>query len=492
MVEMGLSHSLRLGLTTGALAVLGFVIVTSPAAANVPPPVSNTNVIRVPALGNATDGALTTRVTYTDTTATATAFSGDTVGLNNGFNFRMRTCVAYHLAGTTPVARCAIRSVDTRGNSAPIYTNVPTIALTNQPRATTQPWGYFKGYTEILYQSGSAWPLIAHSWPRGGLADVGIAVAPQGQTSGVLPPNSTVTLDGSFTSAINSGQPDSFCVTDPIPYTGGDLPPGVTSSHPAFAGAPAYYEVGLPSGAHTGEAPTGIMLVVHGGGWSLVGKGGVEAERPDADRWRDRGWETVNVTYRPCGESLTDVQWFYDHARAWFGSGAVIGALGTSAGGHLALQLAATRPGVYGVVSQAGPTDLTTIQDEPVYNPATGQFDSTLGSRWVRNLGAAAFGEENLASYSPAQLALSPLSSTRVLQAFSADDGVVPYDQAVDLDTALRTANPAAYVDDLQLAVGTIPFAHGKVTAAALDDFYAHERALVAPVTAPTVALDRR
>jgi hypothetical protein len=36
-----------------------------------------------------------------------------------------------------------------------------------------------------------------------------------------------------------------------------------------------------------------------------------------------------------------------------------------------------------------------------VFNSATGLYDSTLGSRWVHNLGAAAFGEENLRPTAP-------------------------------------------------------------------------------------------
>jgi hypothetical protein len=79
-----------------------------------------------------------------------------------------------------------------------------------------------------------------------------------------------------------------------------------------------------------------------------------------------------------------------------------------------------------------------------------------------------------------------------VLQGFSADDAIVPYQQAADLATAMRAADPFAYVDDVQLAAGTVPFAHGYVTQAALDDFYAREAQLVAPVTAPTVDLSRR
>jgi hypothetical protein len=88
-------------------------------------------------------------------------------------------------------------------------------------------------------------------------------------------------------------------------------------------------------------------------------------------------------------------------------------------------------------VSQAGPTDLSSIQGEPAYNPATGRNDSTLGGRLVHNVGAAAFGGENLPSYSPAAQASATLKSTRVLQGFSADDRFVPFQQAVDLGEAM-------------------------------------------------------
>ena len=460
-------------------------------AANVPDPVAKTLPIRVPALGNAPDGSLTTTVTYTDTTATARSSSGDTVRLSKGFVFLLRTCVAYHRHGRVPVVRYAERTVDTRVNTESILTRVPTVTLSAQPRPTTQPWAYFKAYAEVLYQAGSVWPLVAHSWPDNGLRGASVAVAARGHTAGVLPPNSTVLIDGAFTSAINSGWPDSFCTATTLPYSGG-LPSGVTSNHPAFAGAPAYSEVGLPTGSHAGKAPRGVMLIIHGGSWSATGAGAVQTMRPEADRWRARGWETVNLTYRPCGGSLGDVLWFYDKARAWFGPHAVIGAFGISAGAHLSLLLAANRAGVYSVVSEAGPTDLTTIQRQGAYNPATGLYDFTLGSRWVHNLGAAAFGEENLAAYSPTRQARSTLNRTRVLQAFAADDSAVPYRQAAALAGALRRANPAAYVDNVQLAKGTIPFGHGRVTQVAFDDFRRRERRLVAPITAPTVALDRR
>jgi acetyl esterase/lipase len=472
------------------LSVVAIAVVAPSAAANVPEPITSVNPLRIPWTGVTTNGSLTTQVAYGDTSSTATASTGDTIALGKGFSFRLFTCVAYHLYGTPPVSSCSERSVDTTANADTVYTHAPSVTLSDQPRPTTQPWGYFTAVTEV--RDASSLAVLAHSWPDNGLQGAGTAVAPQDQTTGILPPNSTVTVDGPFTSAINSSQPDSICSDQPVPSNGSVLPPGLRTSHPAFAGAPAYFEVGSPTGSYAGLPPRGVMLVIHGGGWTLTGAGGVESMRADADRWRARGWETVNVTYRACGQSAGDVLWFYDHARGWFGADAKICALGTSAGGHLALLIGANRGDLYCAVSQAGPTDLSRIQGEPVFNSATGLYDSTLGSRWVHNLGAAAFGEENLQAYSPAAQASATLKNTRVLQAFSADDAIVPFHQAVDLGEAMSAANPAAYVDNVQLAKGTIPFAHGLVSQAALDDFYAREERLVAPVIAPTVTLDSR
>jgi len=167
----------------------------------------------------------------------------------------------------------------------------------------------------------------------------------------------------------------------------------VSSSHVAFAGAPAYYEVGLPTGTYAGQAPRGVMLVIHGGGWTASSIGGVQAMRADAERWRSRGWETVNVSYRPCGQSASDALWFYDKARARFGAGAKICTLGTSAGGHLALNVGAYSPDVYCAVSQAGPTDLRTIRNEAAYDAASGAHTQTVGGRWISKLVSAIVSE---------------------------------------------------------------------------------------------------
>jgi Prolyl oligopeptidase family len=467
-------------LAAAPLAGLVLAVFASDAAANIPAPISKSNTVRAPTIGSPANGTLTTRVVYTDTTATATAATGNTIGLAKGFTYRLRTCVAYHLNAATPVSSCAERNVDTRSNRATIRTYAPTVILSGQPRPTTQPWGYFTPYTEVLSVNGAASSMTANSWPDTGLQGAGIAVAAQGQATGTLPANSTVTFGGTFTGAINTGQPDSICTEQPIPSDGSALPGGVRTSHPAFVGAPAYYEVGLPTGSYAGQAPRGVMLVIHGGSWTATSVGAVQTMRADADRWRARGWETVNLSYRACGQSAADALWFYDRTRAWFGAGAKVCALGTSAGGHLALLIGAQRPNLYCAVSQAGPTDLRTIQGEGAYDAASGLYTQTVGGRLVHNLAAAAFGEENLAAYSPAAQASPTLKSTRVLQGFSADDAFVPYRQAADLGEAMSAVNPAAYVDNVQLAAGTIPFGHGRVTQAALDDFYAREERLVA------------
>jgi len=465
------------------LIVHAFAVFAREAAANIPAPITKINTVRVLA-GTIADGTLTTKVTYTDTGVSAAASTDDTIGLVEGFSFLLRTCLAYHLHGTAPVSDCATRSVDTRSNAGTIYTDAPPVTLSGQLRPTSQPWGYFTAYTDVLSLNDGLWAISAHSWPAEGLQGAGIAVAAQGQDSGTLAPNSTVTVDGPFTGAIGSGQPDSICTTSAVASDGSALPAGVSTSHPAFFGAPAYYEVGLPTGTHAGQVPRGVMLVIHGGAWTANSVGLVQRMRADSDRWRARGWQTVNLTYRACAESVEDVLWFYDKARAWFGPGKAICALGTSAGGHLALLIGTRRPDLYCAVSQAGPTDLRTIQSEVAYNSATGLYDQTNGGRQVHNLAAAAFGAENLSLYSPAAQASEALKSTRVLQGFSADDALVPYQQAADLADAMRAADPAAYVENMQLATGNIPFAHGRVTQAALDDFYGRETELVAPVSA--------
>lgn len=122
--------------------------------------------------------------------------------------------------------------------------------------------GYFTAYTDVLSLSSGLWAISAHSSPADGLQGVGIATAAQGQDSCTLAPNSTVTVDGAFTGAIGR------------------------------------------TGTYACQRPRGVMLVIHGGAWTVNSVGLVQSMRADSDCWRARGWQTVNLTYRACAESV--------------------------------------------------------------------------------------------------------------------------------------------------------------------------------------------
>ena len=101
-------------LLAGLLIVCAFPVFAGDAAATIP--ITKINTVRVLTSAIA-DGTLTTKVTYTNTSASAAASTGDSIGLAAGSSFLLRTCLAYHLHGTPPVSSCATRSVDTRSNA---------------------------------------------------------------------------------------------------------------------------------------------------------------------------------------------------------------------------------------------------------------------------------------------------------------------------------------------------------------------------------------
>jgi acetyl esterase/lipase len=239
--------------------------------------------------------------------------------------------------------------------------------------------------------------------------------------------------------------------------------------------APAYYEVGEPSGAFAGAQPKGVMLVINGGGWMANGSGAVEADRPIADRWRARGWRTLNMTYRPCTQSLDDVRWFYKRARELWGSGLPYCAHGASAGGHLAVSLAAADASLACAINEGGPVNAATLGNGTAWGAKGPQRN---GPRWSYNLMAAAFGQENLAWYSPA---IWPIKA-RVLVGVAAQDPYIPWAQATELRDRMRARDVAAYTDIVQLPAGSVPWTHASVSPAAIDDFHRREADLVAPL----------
>lgn len=454
-----------------AFTIASGVLAVAPAiaSANVPlPQTVSLPVDVVASLGGWSDGVSTMTVTYTDTTATATA-SSLSVGLGPGHVFHIDTCIKVVTPSSfnTP---CQEKTIDTTGNTGPIAVGAPT-ATASMPRPASGS-AYFSYIVSIsTQQPDSSFTTVASSWPSSGLAGASVAVPVLNSVNGTTPASQGMLLTNNVTGGINTGQPDSFCEDFQYPQP---APPGAGISTSSMgSGAPAYYEVGDPTGAYLGQPPIGVMLIVHGGGWFMTGPAMVATERSEADWWRGQGWETVNVDYRPCNQSFADVKWFYDQARQVFGTTVPYCALGGSAGGDLALMLAAARPSVNCVISEAGPTDGLTIRNE---STPTG---STNGPRWVYNLLTAAVGQPSVVWWSPA---IFPIHA-RVLWAVAAGDPYIPWAQGTELQSKMLSADPSAYVDLLQLASGSTPWVHASVSPAALTTFQAHEQQLVAPLT---------
>jgi acetyl esterase/lipase len=248
-------------------------------------------------------------------------------------------------------------------------------------------------------------------------------------------------------------------------------------SSTALGRTPTVYEVGRPAGRYAGRSPRGIMLLIHGGGWYIVGPGPLSTEREEALRWRRRGWLTVNLDYPACGRSLPGVLWFHDHVRARLGRHLPLCASGASAGAHLALMLAARRPDVACVVALGPPTDLVTLRRQAA---ASGSRE---GAKGVATGARNAFGARRLAALSPVRHASA--IRARVLLATARGDVVIPLAQARAMRAALRAHH--RYAQALTLESGPLPWIHAGVSRRALGRLHAAELALVAPLTRPGI-----
>lgn len=238
----------------------------------------------------------------------------------------------------------------------------------------------------------------------------------------------------------------------------GDADPTLDSTS-LGSDAPAAYEIGL---ADTGRTDR-VMLLIHGGGWTKVGQGALNAEHRAARAWRAAGWTTVNLDYRACRKSDQDVIALYDLVRAKFGD-VPICAQGESAGGHLALNLAVRRPELACVIAYAAPTDLRH------------------STRTVKTMATAAFGAKRLTRLSPA--ARADAIHARLLLATADDDTLVPLSQAHALKDAV---DDSVYTDVVAMPAGRLTFVHGTTTPAALLTLERHVATLVQPYgRAPT------
>jgi acetyl esterase/lipase len=201
------------------------------------------------------------------------------------------------------------------------------------------------------------------------------------------------------------------------------------------------------------------VVIIHGGGWV---EGSKEELRATAIFMAMRGYVAVSIDYRLAPKyrfpaQLEDakcaVRWLRANAEKYQIDGDRIGAIGGSAGAHLALLLGFTGSGhefdgtgghpeqssrVAAVVNWMGPADLTS----PDWPAATMIVIQDLIGSDQRTSPAA-------------YRAASPLSYIRkgippVLSMYGTKDTVVPYDQATRLDAALRKAGVESKLETLK------------------------------------------
>jgi acetyl esterase/lipase len=223
------------------------------------------------------------------------------------------------------------------------------------------------------------------------------------------------------------------------------------------------------------------MVVVHGGAWTMTGLRMLSQARPEADAWRAKGWATANIDYRPCGFSFQDVLALYDLIRAKVGARTPICLTGESAGGHLALMVAALRSDVACVVARAAPTDGETLGNQDATDAVTGT-PSRLAPQGLAIGMARAFGQSAVRAFSPMTYASG--FHARLLLVSAVNDSIVPPAQANELATAVRAANPSAYVLTMNLAPGPRVWVHGSVGDGDLQALASTQDELVAPWTA--------
>jgi hypothetical protein len=442
-------------------------------ASAAPPPAELSVPLQLGAITGETLGASSLRTTFTDSSATAEA-SAPAITLAKGSVYRIYTCIQTHINWGTHATKCAQKDVDTRSSLVTVITSGPTVTASVK-RPPSGQWGYAYHQVAVTKKASNGSYTYVGGTSSAGLENAALPLPAIGALTGVLPPSQGLDFPGSGVGGINTGNPDSMCMGQPKQ---GTYISGVSTTK-LGSGAPAFYEVGEPTGAFAGKPPKGVMLLIHGGGWSAYGSGHVAPLRGAADRWRARGWRTLNLSYRSCELAMDDVKWFYDRARSLWGSELPYCVLGESAGGNLALLLAAKRSSVSCVINQAGITNGETLGDQGAYDVNTGG-SQTKGPRWVYNSLMAAVGVHNVYWYSAVNFHIQ----ARVLSATAERDPLIPLDQATGLRESMLARDPNAYSDVMTLGVGSATkFAgHAGVSQDALDDYYRHEEELVAPL----------
>ncbi|WP_026911214.1 alpha/beta hydrolase family protein [Patulibacter minatonensis] len=208
----------------------------------------------------------------------------------------------------------------------------------------------------------------------------------------------------------------------------------------------------LPDGAYAGKPPKGLVMFVHGGAWKGRNPTEVAAfQKVAAPLWRGQGYAVLIPEYRAGARGVDDVVAAYDAAQRELGTPTPTCGVGQSAGGHLLLELAIRRPKLRCVVSLAGPTDLTVLDDSRAL-------------RTLKRFAVDAFGSDDLKRLSPALQA--DRIKAKVFQVVAATDPIVPPSQAELLEKALPGTRTVVLPGG---PTAGQPFIHSTVDPAALQ-----------------------
>jgi acetyl esterase/lipase len=205
-----------------------------------------------------------------------------------------------------------------------------------------------------------------------------------------------------------------------------------------------------------GDGPFPAIVIIHGGAW----RGGNKADNRDQLRhFASRGYVAISPAYRLCPEFTfpaqvhdvkAAVRWLKAHASEYRLDPSRVGAIGFSAGAHLALMLGVTDPDdgldddapegapdsrVNAVVNVFGPTDLLADDIPPVSRPLLRDF-----------LGGAPREKEELARLGSPLTHVTP-DDPPVLTFQGTKDPLVPHTQAIKLADALTKAGVPGRVE---------------------------------------------
>jgi acetyl esterase/lipase len=205
-----------------------------------------------------------------------------------------------------------------------------------------------------------------------------------------------------------------------------------------------------------GTSLSPVVMVIHGGAWRSGNKSDV---RPISSEFARRGYVAVAPQYRFCPQDpfpaqvhdvKAAVRWVKSNAKKYRIDPERVGAIGFSAGGHLALMLGLTGPtdGLEGdvaagapdsrvkaVVNYFGPTDLAAKDIPAVSQPLVKDF-----------LGGSPHDKPDLAAKA-SPLTFVSKDDAPVLTFQGTKDPLVPFSQAIKLAEAMNAAGVPGRVE---------------------------------------------